>query len=280
MIIKYNHWEIVHWLVSTDQWYGENLQGKIKSNNFKSLDRHFHAITFSLWSIEKSTIKTKKKKKHFKPQIFVPSTFLSTHKFTIKSPPTSWPIVNPPNMFLRVSLRFRVQATRDHRDVCSSFFPSFFLLLVFYHPPPGGWPRINKIPRTPQHRRKSVSRAWKMAENLIFRIKNIEIQNQFLPWSSGAGGRVEKSLRVSFTLRATTRTDPHSPRATLSNPLQSSLLFQDIIFKPPRGRNLTQPRRLNFEFNRRTRFLSRFHEIKGAPKIDSRPTSIRGSNTR
>lgn len=126
MIIKYNHWEIVHWLVSIDRWYGENLQGKIKLNNFKSLDRHFHAITFSLWSIEKSTIKTKQKKKHCKPQIFVPSTFLSTHKFTIKSPPTSWPIVNPPNMFLRVSLRFRVQATRDHRDVCSSFFPSFF----------------------------------------------------------------------------------------------------------------------------------------------------------
>lgn len=128
MIIKYNHWEIVHWLVSIDRWYGENLQDKIKSNNFKSLDRHFHAIKFSLFHFDQSKNPQLKqnKKKHFKPQIFVPSTFLSTHKFTIKSPPTSWPIVNPPNMFLRVSLRFRVQATRDHRDVCSSFFPSFF----------------------------------------------------------------------------------------------------------------------------------------------------------
>lgn len=117
-----------------------------------------------------------------------------------------------------------------------------------------------------------------MAENLIFRIKNIEIQNQFLlVVVYGAGGRVEKSLRVSFT-----RTDPPfaSSHPLQPPPPQSSLLFEDIIFKPPRGRNLTQPRRLNFEFNRRTRFLSRFHEIKGGSKIDSRPTSIRGSNTR
>lgn len=81
----------------------------------------------------------------------------------------------------------------------------------------------------------------------------------------GARGRVEKSLRVSFSLNRSlfASSQPFQP------PWLWNIVVGDIIFKPPRGRNLTQPRRLNSEFNRRTRFLSRFREIKGASKIDS-----------
>ena len=77
---------------------------------------------WSLWSItftfDLITI-FKTKKQYCQPQTLVSSTFLSTHKFTIKSPPT------PTHQICSSASHF-VSATRDHRDVCSSFFPSFF----------------------------------------------------------------------------------------------------------------------------------------------------------
>lgn len=132
-------------------------------------------------------------------------------------------------MFLRVSLRFRDEGSSRRLFL---FLSIFLPLLVFHHPPPpeeGGLELI-KSHEQPQHRRKSVSRAWKMAENLIFRIKNIEIQNQFLPWPS-SGGRVEKSLRVSFTSRTDSpiRLEPPSPTPS-SNPR----FFSRILFLSPR----------------------------------------------
>jgi len=111
-----------------------------------------------------------------------------------------------------------------------------------------------------------------MVENLIFRIKNIEIQNPSLPrhkLSRHRGRRVEKSLRVSFSRMPSTPVGPQPPpRARLV------VSTRRILFLSPRNspaRTAIWHRRAVWIPNSigRGRSPSRFRKIKGGSKIDS-----------
>lgn len=91
-----------------------------------------------------------------------------------------------------------------------------------------------------------------MAENLIFRIKNIEIQNQWLQRSwTGRGAEGREVVKGQFQT-----CEPPIPHVRLEpaaffQPLPPASrgrrrFLGDIIFKPRRGRNLTQPRPFEF----------------------------------